>query len=366
MTVHLLAGGGTAGHVNPLLAVADHLRERDAGAEVLVLGTAEGLESRLVPARGYELLTIAKVPFPRRPNGAAVRFPNRFRQSVADVQAIIADRQVDVVVGFGGYVSTPAYLAARRLGVPIAIHEANAKPGLANRLGSRWAQAVGVAFTGTPLRHAEVVGMPLRREIAELDRASQRRSAAEFFDLDPDRPILLATGGSLGARRINRTMVDSAAAITGAGWQVLHITGAKSEVSDPAIPGYRMLEYADRMDLALSVADVAVSRAGAATVCELSALGIPSVLVPYPVGNGEQRHNAAEVVGAGGALLVDDASFTPDLVRTRLLPLLASPQSVADMAVAAASVGRRDGTERMVGLVDAALGAGADGTPSGA
>ncbi|GAA1835754.1 undecaprenyldiphospho-muramoylpentapeptide beta-N-acetylglucosaminyltransferase [Agromyces salentinus] len=366
MTTYLLAGGGTAGHVNPLLAVADHLRARDADAEVLVLGTAEGLEARLVPAKGYELLTIAKVPFPRRPNGAAARFPRRFSQSIADVRAIIEEREVEVVVGFGGYVSTPAYIAARRLGIPIAIHEANAKPGLANRLGARWAETVGVAFSGTPLRHAEVVGMPLRREIADLDRAAGRRAAAESFDLDPDRPILLATGGSLGARRINRTMVASAEAITRAGWQVLHVTGAGSDVSDPGVDGYRMLEYADRMDLALTVADAAVSRAGAATVCELAALGIPSILVPYPVGNGEQRHNAAEVVEAGGAMLVDDAAFTPDLVGSTLLPLLASPQRVSEMAAAAASVGRRDGTQRMVALVDAALGAGADGAPSGA
>ncbi|HEY1104549.1 MAG TPA: glycosyltransferase, partial [Agromyces sp.] len=248
MTVYLLAGGGTAGHVNPLLAVADRLRDRDPDAEVLVLGTAEGLEARLVPARGYELLTIAKVPFPRRPNRAAAAFPARFRRSIADVTEIIAGRGVDVVVGFGGYVSTPAYVAARRAGVPFVVHEANAKPGLANRLGARRARAVGVAFEGTPLPGAEVVGMPLRREIETLDRAALRRAAAEFFDLDPDRPVLLATGGSLGARRINRTMVDSAAALVATGWQVLHITGAKSEVDDPGIDGYRMVEYADRMD----------------------------------------------------------------------------------------------------------------------
>lgn len=366
MTVYLLAGGGTAGHVNPLLAVADRLRERDPSAEVLVLGTAEGLEARLVPARGYELLTIAKVPFPRRPNGAAVRFPKRFRTSVADVRAIISDRGVDVVVGFGGYVSTPAYLAARRLGVPVAIHEANARPGLANRLGARWAETVGAAFSGTPLRHAEVVGMPLRREIEQLDRVVQRRSAAEFFGLDPDRPVLLATGGSLGARRINRTMTASAAPVTDAGWQVLHITGANADVGDPGIADYRMLEYADRMDLALSLADVAVSRAGAATVSELAALGIPSVLVPYPVGNGEQRFNAADMVGAGGAILVDDADFTPEWVRSTVLPLLSDRERVGRMAVAAASVGRRDGTDRMIDLIDAAVGADADGTASDA
>lgn len=366
MTVYLLAGGGTAGHVNPLLAVADRLRERDPEALVLVLGTAEGLESRLVPARGYELLTIAKVPFPRRPNRAALTFPARFRRSIDDVRAIIADRGVDIVVGFGGYVSTPAYLAARRAGVPVAIHEANARPGLANRLGARSAAAVGVAFAGTSLPGAQLVGMPLRREIESLDRPALRVEAAAFFDLDPDRPTLLATGGSLGARRINRTVVDSARAVTDAGWQALHITGATSEVADPAVPGYRMVEYADRMDLALALADFAVSRAGAATVSELAALGIPAVYVPYPLGNGEQRFNAAEVVGAGGGILVDDAAFVPEWVTAKLAPLLGDRARVAAMAEAAASVGHRDGTDRMVALVDAALGGGAGQSARGA
>ncbi|WP_448004383.1 undecaprenyldiphospho-muramoylpentapeptide beta-N-acetylglucosaminyltransferase [Agromyces bauzanensis] len=359
MTTYLLAGGGTAGHVNPLLAVADRLRERDPSCEVLVLGTAEGLESRLVPARGYELLTIAKVPFPRRPNRAALAFPARFRRSIDDVARIIHDRGVDVVVGFGGYVSTPAYLAARSARVPVVIHEANARPGLANRLGSRWAARVGVAFSGTSLPHAEVVGMPLRREIETLDRAALRAEAAAFFGLDATRRVLLATGGSLGARRINRTMVASAAAITSAGWQVLHVAGGNADVADPGVDGYRMVAYADRMDLALAVADLAVSRAGAATVSELAALGIPAVYVPYPVGNGEQRFNAADVVDAGGGILVDDADFVPSWVEAELLPLLGDPACVERMAAAAASVGRRDGTDRMITLIDAALGGGA-------
>lgn len=358
MTVYLLAGGGTAGHVNPLLAVADRLRERHPESQVLVLGTAEGLESRLVPARGYELLTIAKVPFPRRPNRAAFAFPSRFRRSVGDVRRIIDERGVDVVVGFGGYVSTPAYLAARRAGVPIVIHEANARPGLANRLGARWAAKVGIAFSGTHLRGAELVGMPLRREIEALDREALRAEAARFFGLDAERPVLLATGGSLGARRINRTMVESAGVITATGWQVLHITGGTADVSDPGVDGYVMVEYADRMDLALAIADAAVSRAGAATVSELAALGIPAIYVPYPVGNGEQRFNAADVVAAGGGVLVDDAAFVPTWVERELVPFLGDRAGVRRMAEAAASVGRRDGTDRMIALVDAALGGG--------
>ncbi|MWB98658.1 undecaprenyldiphospho-muramoylpentapeptide beta-N-acetylglucosaminyltransferase [Agromyces seonyuensis] len=370
MSVALLAGGGTAGHVNPLLAVADRLRAVDPEGEVIVLGTAEGLEARLVPARGYELQTIPKVPFPRRPNPAALRFPKRFLDSVSRVERLIAERGVDVVVGFGGYVATPAYLAARRAGVPVVIHEANARPGLANRLGSRFAAAVGVAFEGTPLPNSEFVGMPLRVEIERLDRAATRVEAAAHFGLDPDRKTLLVTGGSLGARRLNRTVVESAHALVAAGWQVLHVTGGAAEVSAPDVPGYRMVGYVDRMDLALALADFVISRSGAATVSELSALGIPAVYVPYPVGNGEQRFNAAGVVGAGGGILVDDAEFLPEWVESTVLPLLADDERIAAMAAAAATAGLRDGTDRMVALVERArpgtVGGGAGEVPGDA
>lgn len=355
MTTYLLAGGGTAGHVNPLLAVADHITRTDPSATILVLGTREGLESRLVPARGYELLVIPRIPFPRRPNRQALTFLPRFRAAVAQVTRIIRDRRVDVVVGFGGYVATPAYLAARRAGIPLAIHEANARPGLANRLGARFTPAVGIAFRGTPLRGARFVGMPLRIEIERLDRARARDEAYEFLGLEPGRKTLLVTGGSLGARRLNNTIHASAEAIVATGWQVLHITGDKADVSDPNLPHYRMVAYCDRMDLALAAADFAVARAGAATVSEFSALGIPAVYVPYPVGNGEQRFNAADVVAAGGGVLVADADFLPAWVTGELIPLLGDDARVSSMAAAAASAGVLDGSAAMAALVSEAV-----------
>ncbi|HWD62401.1 MAG TPA: UDP-N-acetylglucosamine--N-acetylmuramyl-(pentapeptide) pyrophosphoryl-undecaprenol N-acetylglucosamine transferase [Humibacter sp.] len=358
MTSYLMAGGGTAGHVNPLLAVSDALRSADTDAEVIVLGTAEGLESRLVPARGYELVTIPKLPFPRRPDAAALRFPGRFRSSVATVRELIAERGIDVVVGFGGYASAPAYSAAHREDVPLVLHEANAKPGLANRLGARYTTFVGVAFENTSIRHARFVGMPLRREIENLDRAASRAEALAYFGLE-DRRTILVTGGSLGARRINATVIAAAQALTGSGYQVLHIQGGGAEFTDPGVDGYRLIDYCDRMDLAMAIADVAVSRAGAATVSELTALGVPAVYVPYAVGNGEQRFNAAGVVSAGGAVLVNDADFTPEWARTSLIPLLTDERALAHMADAAAHVGVRDGAERMVALIhDAQAGRG--------
>ena len=356
MTTYLLAGGGTAGHVNPLLAVADGLRRRESDAEVLVLGTREGLEARLVPERGYELLFVDKVPFPRRPNRDAVAFPTRFRRAILQVRAHIRERGVDVVVGFGGYAAAPAYVAARREGVPVVVHEANAKPGLANVLGARRAAVVGVAFDGTRLRDGVVVGMPLRREIVDLDRAAVRAEAAEFFGLDAARPTVLVFGGSLGARRLNEAFGGAWRDILGAGWQLLHVTGERSELADPEVEGYALHRYIDRMDFAFALADLVVSRSGAATVSEISALGIPAVYVPYAVGNGEQSLNAASAVRAGAARLVPDAEFTLDRVRDEIVPLLDDEAALAQMRAAAASTGIRTGTENVIALIDRALG----------
>lgn len=357
MTTYLLAGGGTAGHVNPLLAVADGLRERDPAAEVVVLGTREGLEARLVPLRGYELLTVDKVPFPRRPDRAALGFPTRFHRAIGQVRRHIRDHDVDVVVGFGGYASAPAYVAAGRQRIPFVVHEANAKPGLANVLGARRAAGVGVAFEGTPLRGAQVVGMPLRREIVDLDRAALRDDAAAHFGLDPARPTLLVFGGSLGAQRLNEAFGSGAwRDVLDAGWQLLHITGERSDLPDPGVPGYALVRYVDRMDLAFALADVIVARSGAATVSEVSALGIPAVYVPYAVGNGEQSLNAASAVRSGAAFVVPDAAFVPDLVRSDIVPLLQNTGRLDAMRAAAASVGTRRGTENVIAMVDAALG----------
>ncbi|MDO5628839.1 MAG: glycosyltransferase, partial [Mobilicoccus sp.] len=171
----VLAGGGSAGHVSPLLALADALRRRDPDLTVTALGTEAGLESRLVPARGYRLETLPKVAFPRRAGRDVLTLPGRLGAAVRAADRVV--RHADVVVGFGGYVASPAYLAARRRGVPIVVHEQNARPGLANKLGARLTRHVGVTFASTPLPHAQVIGMPLRREIATLDRRLMRSEA---------------------------------------------------------------------------------------------------------------------------------------------------------------------------------------------
>lgn len=357
MTRYLLAGGGTAGHVNPLLALADLIRGTEPDAEIVVLGTKEGLEARLVPERGYELVTIARLPFPRRPNLAALQFPARFARAVREVRELIRARRIDVVVGFGGYAAAPAYRAGAKEQVPVVIHEANARPGMANRMGARRTPYVGVTFAGTPIPNARVTGMPLRPEITGLDRPALRASARAHFGLDPARRTLLVTGGSLGARAINRGISGSAAEIVAAGVQVLHVWGGLTEIEDPGVDGYHVIPYCDRMDLAFAACDLAVSRAGSTTVSELAGLGVPAVFVPYAVGNGEQRFNAAGVVSAGGALLIEDGELTPEWVRGTLLPLLADDARLADMGESARSAGSLDGTERLLALVHEAVAA---------
>ncbi|MEY2916152.1 MAG: hypothetical protein RL454_1081 [Actinomycetota bacterium] len=358
MTRYLLAGGGTAGHVNPLLALADRIRDTEPGAEIWAMGTAEGLESRLVPERGYRLLTVPRLPFPRRLNAAALRFPLRYESSVRKVVGYLKGNRIDVVVGFGGYASAPAYTAARRLGIPVVIHEANALPGLANRMAAKRASGVGVAFRNTHIANASFVGMPLRAEVEALAAGinqADRVAARAHFGLDEATTTLLVTGGSLGAKRINETIEASRAALRNAGIQVLHIVGDRSEFEAEATSDFVRLKYCDRMDLAIAAADFAVCRAGSATVSEFAAIGLPAVYVPYPVGNGEQKHNVTELVDAGGGLLCADADFTPEFVNSVLIPLVSDARARGLISAAARKVGVADGTARLMALVQSVL-----------
>ncbi len=355
MTSYLLAGGGTAGHVNPMLAIADEIRRRDPEARIVMIGTKEGLEARLVPQRGYDLHTIARLPFPRRPDARALRFIAGWNKAVRDVQDVITDREVDVVIGVGGYAAAPAYQAAKRSRVPIVIHEANAKPGLANRLAARWTRFIGVAFEGTSLPNARFVGMPLRPEIQSLDVAATREKARKHFKLALGHPVLLVTGGSLGAERLNAAVEGALPAFERAGIDVLHIAGERAQLSKVTMPGYVRMEYCDRMDYAFAAADLVLSRSGASTVSELSALGIPAVFVPYAVGNGEQSLNAQNSVDARGALVVSDVDLDAQWLEHHVIPIISSSRTLAKMAKGMASTGTRRGSEMTVNLVEEAL-----------
>lgn len=351
----VLAGGGTAGHVEPALAVADALTARHPGVRITLLGTARGLETRLVPERGYALRLITPVPLPRKLNRDLLRLPARLRRSVRETRAVLEDVEADVVVGFGGYVAVPAYLAARQDRIPIVVHEANARAGVANRLGARFARRVLAAVPNSGLPEAEVVGMPLRASITGLDRAALRAQARAHFGFADDARVLLVFGGSQGAASINRAVSSAAAELAAAGVSVLHAHGPKNTLDlpdpRPGDPPYVAVPYLTRMDLAYAAADLAICRSGAMTVAEVSAVGLPAVYVPLPIGNGEQRLNALPVVDAGGGLLVADADLTPAYVGGEAARLVADGPRLAAMTAAAAGVGHRDAARRVADVV---------------
>jgi UDP-N-acetylglucosamine--N-acetylmuramyl-(pentapeptide) pyrophosphoryl-undecaprenol N-acetylglucosamine transferase len=342
----VVAGGHSAGHIEPAMNFADALRRLEPTVEITALGTVRGLDTTLIPARGYPLELIPPAPLPRTLNRALLQTPGRLRDSALAAGAVLDRARAEVVVGFGGYVAGPAYLAGRRRGLPIVVHEANARPGVANRLAARMTTHVFTAAPSVRLAHATAIGIPLRPAITGLDRPALRDAARQRFGLRPDGPVLMATGGSQGARTINAAVSGAAAALLTAGVQVLHITGPRHAVQvpdgDPGGPPYVVIPYVEEMQYAYAAADFAVCRSGAMTCAELAAIGLPAAYVPLPLRGGEQRLNAEPAVAAGGALLVDDAGFDPAWIEAILIPVLTDPERIAAMSARASAAGAPD------------------------
>ncbi len=358
----LLAGGGTAGHINPLIATAQKLRA--AEAEVIALGTAKGLEVDLLPPAGIKMIEIPKVPAPRRPGKDLFFFVPRMREALRICRQALIDESIDVVIGFGGFVSTPAYVAAARLHLPVVIHEQNARPGLANRLGARWAEGVALTFPSTPLSArkgiTEVTGLPLREAIEKLAKArldpetkeQLRTNALAQFGLDAQKKTLLVTGGSLGAKSINEAVANAAS--SRGDIQILHIAGkGKSQAVAETVgeaPDYKVLEYCSNMQDAFACADMVLARSGAGTVCEISALGLPATYVPLPIGNGEQKLNAADVVAGGGAQIIEDKHLNASTVVDQVFSLVNDSEKLSEMSAAAQRFGQIDAAQRVADI----------------
>ncbi|HRV68169.1 MAG TPA: undecaprenyldiphospho-muramoylpentapeptide beta-N-acetylglucosaminyltransferase [Marmoricola sp.] len=355
----LMAGGGSAGHTSPLIATAEALRRLRPEISITALGTERGLETRVIPEAGLPLELVPAVPLPRTLNADLFATPSRVWSALRATLEVIDRIRPDVVVGFGGYVSVPAYLGAKRRGLSIVVHEGNARPGIANRLGARLTPHVATSFPATPLRHGHYIGLPVRSLISSLDRPALRAEAEAHFGLRADLPTLLVTGGSQGARRLNQAMGACAAAFEQAGVQVLHIVGPKGEVTrsstSNSIP-YQVQSYVDRMDLAYAAADAVLCRSGSNTVTEVSGLGLPAVYVPLPIGNGEQALNARPVVDAGGGLIIADADLTPDWITTHVLGLMTDPARLSEMSRSASGVLALDADEKLAEMILGAAG----------
>jgi UDP-N-acetylglucosamine--N-acetylmuramyl-(pentapeptide) pyrophosphoryl-undecaprenol N-acetylglucosamine transferase len=345
----VLAGGGTAGHIEPALNLADELKAIDPTVNITVLGTSRGLEVDLVPARGYKLELIPAVPLPRKLSGDLVTLPTRLRSAIKQTRDLLANLEADVVVGFGGYVSIPAYLAARGE-VPIVVHEANARAGLANRVGARFADAVAETVKDS-LPRAQLIGIPLRKSIETLDRTAVRSQARNHFGIKSNANCILVFGGSQGSVKLNSVVEDCLNSNVFGDIVVLHSVGLKNEFPQPESDRYRPLNYIDRMDLAYAAADFVIGRAGAMTVAELTAVGLPACFVPLPIGNGEQSLNATPVVDSGGAIMISDLEFNSDYVREQVLPIVSNSTKLRDMAQRSSLLGHKDSAKDLAKLV---------------
>jgi UDP-N-acetylglucosamine--N-acetylmuramyl-(pentapeptide) pyrophosphoryl-undecaprenol N-acetylglucosamine transferase len=345
----VLAGGGTAGHTSPLIATGLELRRLSPALALTALGTARGLETTVVPAAGLQLELIPPVPMPRRVGKDLLLVGPRLLQAVQATVRLLRRAEADVVLGFGGYVSTPAYLAARRLGLPIVIHEQNVLPGLANKLAARLTSHVYTAFPKTPLPHADCIGLPMRRAITDLDRVALQRQARLGFELHAELPTLLVSGGSQGASQLNTAAVGAWPELLARGIQALHVLGPNNlsadivrSVDEQTGAVYQPVAYVEQMERAYAAADLMLARSGASTVLETAAVGLPAVFVPYPHGNGEQARNAELVVNAGGGIMLADSNCTSAWVAKEIPALFAHPDRLAGMRNALAGVARLD------------------------
>jgi UDP-N-acetylglucosamine--N-acetylmuramyl-(pentapeptide) pyrophosphoryl-undecaprenol N-acetylglucosamine transferase len=362
----LVAGGGTAGHVFPAIAVAHELA-RSGDVEPVFVGVPDRLEARLVPEAGFRLHHVDAVSIPRRPSPRLLRVPGALRAAVRACERIAREEDAVAAVTFGGYVSFPVDRAAFRRQLPLVLHEQNAVPGLANRVAARWADRVAVTVPGSAdrFRHPErcaVTGNPVRQEILDLDPAARRAEARQRFGLAPDVPTLLVFGGSQGARRLNEAVVAAHGNWSTEGLQVLHAAGrglydeAASAWDDArrARPAIRVevVDFIDDMAAAYAAADVVVCRAGATSIAELTVLGIPAVLVPYPHATGDhQTANARALEQAGGAVMIADGDLDGASLRAAVEPLLTDPTRHAEVAAAARAFGRPDAAANVARLV---------------
>jgi UDP-N-acetylglucosamine--N-acetylmuramyl-(pentapeptide) pyrophosphoryl-undecaprenol N-acetylglucosamine transferase len=354
----ILAGGGSAGHISPMVATAEALRAVDPGVTLACVGTPKGIESTVVPRAGLDLTFIPAVPFPRAMNLDLLTMPGRLAGAVVAARRVLRKHKAQVVVGFGGYASLPVYLAAKSMRIPVVVHEQNPLPGLANRIAARFADRVCVSFPGTPLPKGEYVGLPVRAAISGLDRPALRGPARREFGLPSSGPVLLVSGGSQGAASINRAIEGAMADLLAGGVSILHVLGpknmtsttiARTDVEAGAV--YEPVAYVNQMENAYAAADLMVGRSGAGTVVETAIVGLPGIFIPLPHGNGEQARNATSLVEAGGCVLISDRELTSDMLRDEILRIIQHPDVLSRMAAAGQGIVPADAAQRVASIV---------------
>jgi undecaprenyldiphospho-muramoylpentapeptide beta-N-acetylglucosaminyltransferase len=359
----LIAGGGTAGHVQPAIAIAKAFVERGyARDEIHLVGSARGIEARLVPEAGFPLTLLPGRGIERKLSLQNVRSVVALLSACLQAWRLVGRLRPSVVVSVGGYASVPCGLAATVRRIPIVVAEQNAVPGLANRLVGRFAKACAVSFERTRLPRAVVTGNPVRPEVLAIERGRDAESARVRLDVYPGRKVVLIFGGSLGALKINRATLEALRRWAGrSDLHVRHIVGSRDweEITaKAALPGgsplrYQPLEYDDDMATSLTAADLAVCRSGSSTSFELLAAGLPSILIPSPHVTGDhQTANARHMERVGAALVIPDGELSGDRLVAEVDALLEDTGRLEAMARAARAASRPKAAAHIVNVAE--------------
>lgn len=362
----LFATGGTGGHINPALAVAGYIRENYPKAEILFVGTADRMEAQLVPTAGYDFKTIEIQGFSRELNFEGlkhnIKTVNLLFKSEGQAKKIIEDFKPDVVIGFGGYVSGPVLSVAARMGIPTAVHEQNAFPGVTNKNLAKKVDVVMLTAPEAekllnPKNPCVVTGLPIRGEIISANKEFARAE----MKLD-SRPLILSMGGSLGARAINEAVKYLILhRFEKKDCYYLHATGKAGasmiddigkDVDLNANPQIMLREYINDMDRCLAAADLVVCRAGASSLSEIQALGKPSILVPYPyAAENHQYYNAKTMSDRDAAILIEEKDFTGERLLSEVEKLLSKPERLKKMGENARAMAILDASQRITECV---------------
>lgn len=352
----IISGGGTGGHIYPAITIAKTLNEIAQPEAILFVGARQGLESDIIPKEGYPIKMINVAGFERQLTWRNIKNLFRTAGSLLEARKIIASFKPDLVIGTGGYVCGPVLLVASFLGIPTIIQEQNVIPGITNRILSRFVKIVAVGYKEAAAYFPSsskimVSGNPVRQDII----SASREEGIAALGLRPDRITLLIAGGSLGARSINNAMAEVYRRFSeNDSIQILHVTG-QSEYNnivgnykqmgiDVSNTGNIMIKpYLYNMPQALAAADLAVFRAGAIGLAELTAKGIPSILIPYPyAAENHQEHNARVLEKEGAAVVIRDSELTGNILADTIERIIAEPEKLQQMAAASQRLGRPD------------------------
>lgn len=355
----MISGGGTGGHIFPAIAIANAVREREAATQFLFVGAEGKMEMEKVPAAGYAIEGLPIRGFQRGSIMGNIGLPLRILRSMLKARRLVRSFKPDVAVGVGGYASGPLLAAAQRMAVPTLIQEQNSFPGKTNVYLAKRVDRICVAYAGMdkyfPKEKLLLTGNPVRQEVVRL--TGKRPRGLEHFNLQDGRPILFVTGGSLGARGVNRGIEAALPMFKEAGLQVIWQTGkpfmeqAQTAVDSLGYTDCKVMQFVDRMDYAYAVADLVVARAGAISVSELSLVQKPAILIPLPTAaEDHQTHNARMLTDQGAAVLVRDVDAVVELGRT-VVGLITDRLALDKLQQAIATLGTNNSAETIAAEV---------------